>query len=62
MPAAMRGKALSGILTVSKVDDQTMTITLNLAPEVEAQLNGVAARQGQEADRVACSIFAAGLA
>ena len=39
-----------------------MTITLNLAPEDEAQLNGVAARQGQDADQAAYSIFRAGLA
>ena len=39
-----------------------MTITLNLAPEDEAQLHGVAARQGQDADQVAYSIFRAGLA
>lgn len=39
-----------------------MTITLNLAPEDEAQLNGIAARQGRNADKVAYSLFTAALA
>ncbi len=39
-----------------------MTITLNLAPEEEAQLNIIASQQGQNADAVAHKIFAAALA
>lgn len=39
-----------------------MTITLNLAPEDEAQLNVIAARQGQNADTVAYDLFTAALA
>ena len=39
-----------------------MTITLNLAPEDEAQLSGIAARQGQDAAQVAYSLFASALA
>ncbi len=39
-----------------------MTITLNLAPEDEAQLYKIAAQQGQNADTVAQDLFAAALA
>jgi len=39
-----------------------MTITLNLAPKDEAQLNVIAAQQGQNADTVAYDLFAAALA
>ena len=39
-----------------------MTITLNLAPEDEAKLNKIAARQGQDADTLAYDLFAAALA
>ena len=39
-----------------------MTITLDLAPEDEAQLHVIAARQGQNADTVAYDLFAAALA
>ncbi len=39
-----------------------MTITFNLAPEDEAQLNVIAAQQGQQADTAAYTIFAAALA
>ncbi len=39
-----------------------MTITLNLAPEDEAQLNIIASQQGQNAGAVAYKIFAAALA
>lgn len=39
-----------------------MTITLDLAPEDEAQLNVIASQQGQNADAVAYKIFAAALA
>ena len=39
-----------------------MTITLNLAPEDEAQLNVIAVQQGQDADTVAYDLFAAALA
>ena len=39
-----------------------MTITLDLAPEDEAQLKGIAARQGRQADVVAYSLFTAALA
>ncbi|MGI4789048.1 MAG: hypothetical protein ACRYFS_09385 [Janthinobacterium lividum] len=39
-----------------------MTITLDLAPEEEAQLNVIAARQGQNADTVAYELFASALA
>lgn len=39
-----------------------MTITLNLAPEDEAQLNIIASQQGQNADTLAYDLFAAALA
>ncbi len=39
-----------------------MTITLNLAPEDEAQLNDIAAEKGQNADTVAYNLFATALA
>ena len=39
-----------------------MTITLHLAPEDEAELNEIAARQGQDADTLAYDLFAAALA
>ena len=39
-----------------------MTITLNLALEDEAELNSIAARQGQNADTLAYDLFAAALA
>ncbi len=39
-----------------------MTITLNLAPEDEAELNVIAAQKGQNADTVAYDLFAAALA
>ena len=39
-----------------------MTITLNLAPEDEAELNVIAAQKGQNADTVAYTLFAAALA
>ena len=39
-----------------------MTITLDLAPEDEAQLTVIAARQGQNADAAAHALFTAALA
>ena len=39
-----------------------MTITLDLAPEDEAELNVIAARQGQNADAAAHALFTAALA
>ncbi len=39
-----------------------MTITLNLAPEDEAQLNDIAAQKGQNADTLAYDLFTAALA
>lgn len=39
-----------------------MTITLNLPPQDEAQLNEIAAQEGRNADQVAYSLFSAALA
>ena len=39
-----------------------MTITLNLPPQDEAQLNEIAAQEGQNADMIAYSLFSAALA
>jgi hypothetical protein len=39
-----------------------MTITLNLAPEGDAELNYIAAQKGQDADTVAYNLFTAELA
>jgi hypothetical protein len=39
-----------------------MTITLNLAPEDEAELNDIAAQKGQNADATAYNLFTAALA
>lgn len=39
-----------------------MTITINLAPEVEAQLRDAAAQEGQDAEAVAATLLAETLA
>ncbi len=39
-----------------------MTITLNLAPEDEAQFNNIAAQQGKNADTLAYDLFTSALA